>query len=91
MAAAAAVLETLRPVPSSPPRRSPTTASACCSKSARAAVACGSRLVDALDAGGVDAACEGAELLWLETPTNPLLDVADIAALSAGARARGAA
>ncbi|MCC6243853.1 MAG: cystathionine gamma-lyase [Gemmatimonadaceae bacterium] len=33
---------------------------------------------------------EGAALLWLESPTNPQLDVCDIAALSAAAHAAGA-
>jgi cystathionine gamma-lyase len=33
---------------------------------------------------------EGAKLLWLETPSNPLLDVCDIAALVSAARERGA-
>lgn len=33
---------------------------------------------------------EGARLLWLETPSNPQLDVCDIAALVQAARARGA-
>jgi cystathionine gamma-lyase len=32
---------------------------------------------------------DGARLLWLETPSNPLLDVCDIRALVAAARARG--
>jgi cystathionine gamma-synthase len=49
------------------------------------------RPVDALDVDAVRAACAGAELLWLETPMNPLLDIADIAALSAAAHERGAA
>ncbi|OFW13689.1 MAG: cystathionine gamma-lyase [Acidobacteria bacterium RIFCSPLOWO2_12_FULL_67_14] len=35
-------------------------------------------------------ALEGATLLWLETPSNPLLDVCDIQALAETARARGA-
>jgi cystathionine gamma-synthase len=35
-------------------------------------------------------ACEGASLLWLESPTNPLMNVADIPALSAGAHELGA-
>jgi cystathionine gamma-synthase len=30
-------------------------------------------------------ACEGADLLWIESPTNPLLGIADIAALARGA------
>jgi len=49
------------------------------------------RAVDTLDHGAVAAACEGAALLWVETPTNPLLGVVDIAALSEVAHARGAA
>ena len=47
--------------------------------------------VDTRDVDGVAGACAGAELLWIETPMNPLLDIADIAALSAAAHARGAA
>jgi len=35
------------------------------------------------------AALDGARLLWLETPSNPLLDVCDIRELAALARARG--
>lgn len=35
------------------------------------------------------AALEGARLLWLETPSNPLLDVCDIRQLADAARARG--
>jgi cystathionine gamma-synthase len=34
--------------------------------------------------------CRGADLLWIESPTNPLLDLADIALLADGARAAGA-
>ncbi len=36
------------------------------------------------------AALDGATLLWLETPTNPMLDVCDIRALAQAAQARGA-
>jgi len=46
--------------------------------------------VDVTDTETTLAACDGAALLWLESPTNPLLDVADLPALAAGARARGA-
>jgi cystathionine gamma-synthase len=46
--------------------------------------------VDVTDTEATLEACEGADLLWLETPTNPLLDVADLPALAAGARERGA-
>jgi cystathionine gamma-synthase len=47
------------------------------------------RRVDVTDAPGVVAALEGAELLWLESPTNPLLEVADVPELLAAARDRG--
>jgi len=47
--------------------------------------------VDPTDIGAVKAALEEpTELLWLESPTNPLLRVVDIAALSEIAHARGA-
>jgi cystathionine gamma-synthase len=49
------------------------------------------RLVDARDVAAVADAVTGAALVWLETPMNPLLDVADIAALSEAAHAAGAA
>jgi cystathionine gamma-synthase len=42
--------------------------------------------VDVTDAEALAGACAGAALLWLETPMNPLLDVADIAAASDLAR-----
>jgi cystathionine gamma-synthase len=42
------------------------------------------RLVDVTDTAAVLAACEGADLLWVESPTNPLMQVADLAALGAG-------
>jgi cystathionine gamma-synthase len=43
------------------------------------------RLVDIADTAATLAACDGADLLWIETPTNPLLAVADLPALCAGA------
>ncbi|MEO3797417.1 PLP-dependent transferase [Nonomuraea sp. B10E15] len=46
--------------------------------------------VDVTDTGAVLAAARGADLLWLESPTNPLMDVADLPELCAGARAAGA-
>jgi cystathionine gamma-synthase len=46
--------------------------------------------VDAGDLEAVAAACEGAALLWLETPTNPLLGVVDIAAAARLAHEHGA-
>lgn len=59
-------------------------------------------LLDACEAGGVIvrrvptsdtaatiAALQGADLVWIESPTNPMLEVADIAAVCAAARAAG--
>jgi cystathionine gamma-synthase len=46
------------------------------------------RLVDITDTEAVLAACEGASVLWLESPTNPLLGVADLPRLCAAARDR---
>ncbi|HUQ38912.1 MAG TPA: PLP-dependent transferase [Acidimicrobiales bacterium] len=47
------------------------------------------RPVDITDTSATVAACEGAALLWVETPTNPLMAIADIAALADGAHALG--
>ena len=47
------------------------------------------RLVDVTDTDAVLAACEGASVLWLESPTNPLLGIADVPSLCAAARDRG--
>ena len=47
------------------------------------------RLVDITDTDAVLAACDGATVLWLESPTNPLLGVADLPRLCAAARERG--
>lgn len=49
-----------------------------------------SQLVDVTDTDAVIAACEGAALVWLESPTNPALEVADIAAITAAAHEAGA-
>jgi cystathionine gamma-synthase len=46
--------------------------------------------VDITDTEEVLAASDGAAMVWLESPTNPALEVADIAAIAKGARARGA-
>jgi cystathionine gamma-synthase len=91
MAAVAAVLETL-----------PAGALVACSRVAYHGVRVlmsererGGRLrvlfVDAQDADAVAVACDGAALLWLETPMNPLIELVDVAALSAAAHAKGAA
>ena len=49
------------------------------------------RLVDFSDAeAAASAISEGADLVWLESPSNPLLRVTDIAAVSAAAHAVGA-
>lgn len=47
-------------------------------------------LVDLTDTAAVVAACEDAALVWLESPANPALEVADIAAIASAARAAGA-
>jgi cystathionine gamma-synthase len=46
--------------------------------------------VDLTDTASVQAAVAGADLLWLETPSNPLLEVADLPALCAAGRHAGA-
>ncbi|KAB7746591.1 cystathionine gamma-synthase [Nostocoides sp. F2B08] len=48
------------------------------------------RYVDVTDTAAVSAACEGADLLWLESPTNPLLEVADLPALTRSGHRAGA-
>ncbi len=45
--------------------------------------------IDASDAAAFDARAGDFALLWIETPTNPLMKVCDIAALAAVARKRG--
>ena len=47
-------------------------------------------LVDIADTNAVLARLDGAALLWIESPTNPALEVADIPALAATARRAGA-
>lgn len=44
------------------------------------------RLVDVTDTNAVITACDGADVLWLESPTNPLLGIADLPALCGFAR-----
>jgi cystathionine gamma-synthase len=44
------------------------------------------RLVDITDTDAVIDACEDADVLWLESPTNPLLGIADVPRLCAHAR-----
>ena len=46
--------------------------------------------VDITDTAAVATACEGASMLWFESPTNPALEIADIPALTAAAHAHGA-
>jgi cystathionine gamma-synthase len=48
------------------------------------------KLVDITDTEAVVAASEDAALVWFESPTNPALEMADIAAISAAAHAAGA-
>jgi cystathionine gamma-synthase len=46
------------------------------------------RFVDIADTDAVLAACEGADVLWVESPTNPLLGIADLPRLCAMTRER---
>ncbi len=46
--------------------------------------------VDVTDTGATLDACRNADLLWLESPTNPLLGIADLPALIDGGHALGA-
>jgi cystathionine gamma-synthase len=48
------------------------------------------RLVDIVDTDAVIAACADAALVWLESPTNPALEIADIPAIAAAAHEAGA-
>lgn len=48
------------------------------------------RPVDITDTAQVAAAAVGADVVWIETPTNPTLDVADLPAIAAAAHAAGA-
>lgn len=47
------------------------------------------RTVDTADTASTLEACRGAKLLWVESPTNPMLEIADIRALAEGAHERG--
>jgi cystathionine gamma-synthase len=47
--------------------------------------------VDTTDTAATLAACEGAALLYVETPSNPLVEIAELDALCPGAHERGAA
>ena len=49
------------------------------------------RAVDIADTAAVLAALPGADVVWMETPTNPTLDVADLPAIGAAAARAGAA
>lgn len=48
------------------------------------------RLVDIDDTAQVLAACEGAALVWIESPTNPALEIAEIEVIARAAKAAGA-
>lgn len=50
----------------------------------------GIEVVQAADAVALRAAIPGAQVVWVETPSNPLLEIYDIRALSAAARQAGA-
>ncbi len=47
-------------------------------------------LVDISDTAAVVAACEDAALVWLESPTNPAMELADLAGITAAAHEAGA-
>jgi cystathionine gamma-synthase len=47
-------------------------------------------LVDLTDTAAVVAACEDAALVWLESPANPTMEVADLATIAAAAHEAGA-
>ncbi|MDO4919251.1 PLP-dependent aspartate aminotransferase family protein [Kocuria sp.] len=47
------------------------------------------RTVDIADTGATLAALDGADMLWVESPTNPMLEIADLPVLLRGARERG--
>lgn len=49
-----------------------------------------SELVDIADTAAVVAACEDAALVWIESPTNPALEVADIETITRAAHDAGA-
>lgn len=49
-----------------------------------------SELVDIADTAAVVKACADASLVWLESPTNPALELADIPVIAAAAREAGA-
>ncbi|MFE5670302.1 trans-sulfuration enzyme family protein [Agromyces sp. NPDC056523] len=48
------------------------------------------RLVDVVDTAAVVDAAQGADLVWIESPTNPALEVANLRAIGHAARAAGA-
>ncbi|MGY1846714.1 MULTISPECIES: trans-sulfuration enzyme family protein [unclassified Blastococcus] len=91
MAAIAAVLESL-PVGARvvTPRDSYTGLRALLADGAAAGGRWQVRTVDMTDAEALAAAVADSDLVWLETPSNPLLDVVDIAEVATAARAAGA-
>ena len=91
MAAIAAVLELL-PVGARvvAPRDSYTGLRALLEDGAAAGGRWAVRTVDMTDADELAAAVHEADLVWLETPSNPLLDVVDIAGVARAAAAAGA-
>jgi len=48
------------------------------------------RQVDVADTEATLSALDGAAMVWLESPTNPMMEIADLATISAAARAVGA-
>ena len=90
MAAAAAILETL-------PTGASVVVPADCYAGVRTLLADGAdhgrwkvTAVDITDTAATEQAAWAADLLWLESPTNPLIDIADLPRLCAFGRDRGA-
>ena len=71
-------------------RPSATSACAACSPSTPPSGALELRPVDITDTAAVLAAANGADVVWVETPTNPTLDVADLAGITRRRRRRPA-
>ena len=75
---------------SSSSRRSATSACDRCCPSIKLQGHVELRPVDITDTAAVAAAAVGADVVWVETPTNPTLDVADLPAIAAASRDAGA-
>ena len=88
MAACAAVLASCRPARTSSSPTTATRASRASPRRARVTTRWTVERVPAPDTEAWTAKALEADLVWLESPTNPLLDVADVAAICAAPRKR---